>query len=108
MTEVEPIGNSVLPVRLSTARRAEVSLLADFDKTSQSDLARKAVELELDRRRANGDLAKAAEAALAEVDRDAERRRAALTGLLGGDEPAPDGPPVAAAPTKAPGRTPKP
>lgn len=105
MTEIDSTGVSVLPVRLAHPVRAELSLLAGFDDTSLAELARTAIDEMLARRRTNGDLAKAAEAALAEVDREADTRRAELKAFLGAPEPH-DAPPATKAPTKAAGRTP--
>jgi len=93
MTE-QPGGGVVrtLAVRLPEELNAQLILVAGLDGVPQAEIVRKAVEEYIVRRRDSGDLAARAQAALEEVDREAEARRAALAALLGpegGKPPAP-------------------
>jgi hypothetical protein len=100
MTEVDPGGGiTTLAVRLPNELRAQLTLIASLDGVSLAEAIRSAVEESITRRRANGDLAKQAKAALEQVDREAEIRRAELQALLGAetDAPAADAPPTAKA-----------
>jgi hypothetical protein len=107
MTEIEPGGITTLAVRLSGDLRRQLTLIASLDGVSLAEAIRIAVEESISRRRSNGDLAKQAQAALAEVDREAAIRRAELQALLGtepaADKPATDAdePPAAEPPAPA-------
>ena len=60
-----------------------LSLVAQLEDTSIVDQIRQAVEAHIARKVQEGDLASRAEAAAAEIDREAEARKAAIAGLVG-------------------------
>jgi regulator of protease activity HflC (stomatin/prohibitin superfamily) len=60
-----------------------LSLVADLEDTSIVDQIRQAVEAHIARKVQEGDLASRAEAAAAEIDREAEAKKAAIAGLIG-------------------------
>jgi predicted DNA-binding protein len=97
MTE-QPASSGIrtLAVRLPEELNTQLILVASLDGVPQAEVVRKAVEEYITRRRDSGDLAARAQAALDQVDREAEARRAALAALLG-----PEGGKPPTAPDKA-------
>jgi hypothetical protein len=83
-------GVKTLGIRLSDDLHAQFSLAAQLDGLSLTDAIRKAVELYVEAKRSEGDFAQRANAALAEIEREANSRRAAIEALLGTTEE-PDG-----------------
>lgn len=103
MTE-QPTSGVVrtLAVRLPDELNTQLILVASLDGISQAEVVRKAVEEYIVRRRDSGDLAARAQAALEEVDREAEARRAALAALLGPEGGKPQAPTKAASRAREP------
>jgi hypothetical protein len=79
-------GVKTLGIRLSDDLHAQFSLAAQLDGLSLTDAIRKAVELYVEAKRSEGDFAQRANAALAEIEREANSRRAAIEALLGTTE----------------------
>lgn len=89
MTEQAIGGVKTLAIRLPDELHAQLVLVASLDGMSLAEAIRKAVEDTIARRRDSGDLAAQAQAALDQVDREAQARRAALQALLGPDASVP-------------------
>jgi len=87
MTEL-PGGVKTLAIRLPDELHAQLVLVAQLDGVSLAEAIRSSIEQSIARRRDNGDLAGQAQAALDQMERDADIRRAALQALLGPDTPA--------------------
>ena len=85
-----------LAIRLDDSLHASASAVAALQGISLTELIRSAIETYLQTKRDSGELAAQAEAVLAEIDNEAETRRAAIQGLLGTD---------GATPAKPAGRT---
>lgn len=81
-----------LAIRLDDDLHGAAAAVAQLQGISLTELIRSAIETYLETTRANGDLASQAEAALAEIDSEADARRKAIQGLLapnGADTPPP-------------------
>jgi hypothetical protein len=76
-------GVKTLGIKLPDALHAQFALVATLDDISLGDAALRAVELYVATKRQEPDFAARAEAALAEIERDAATRRAAIQGLFG-------------------------
>lgn len=72
-----------LAIRLDDDLHAAAAAVAQLQGTSLTELIRTAIEKHLEAQKANGALAEQAEALLAEIDQEADARRAAIQGLLG-------------------------
>jgi predicted transcriptional regulator len=94
MTEQPGNGHKTLAIRLPDALHAQLSIIAQLEGTSLSAVLMLAVTTFVDRKRDEGDLAARAGEALADIDREAAARRAAIEQLF-----TPSG--KAATPTKA-------
>jgi hypothetical protein len=89
----EPPGkNSVktLGIKLPPELHAQFALVAQLDGLSQTDAIRRAVEFYVASKQGEADFAARAQAALEEIEREAEARRNAITALFGSDTPAED------------------
>jgi hypothetical protein len=87
MSEPRNGGVKTLGIKLPDTLHAQFALVATLDDISLGDAALRAVELYVTTKRQEPDFAARAEAALAEIERDAATRRAAIQGLFaGGDE----------------------
>lgn len=105
MTEGPRGGVKTLAIRLPDELHAQLVLVAQLDGISLTDAIRQAIDGLIERRRTEGDLAARAETALAEIEREAEARRAAIQSLFGSGPAAPP----AAEPSERPkGRTTRP
>jgi hypothetical protein len=83
MTEPKNSGAKTLGVKLPAELHAQFALVAQLDGLSLNDAVLRAVELYVESKRAAGDFAARATAALDEIEREAAARRAAIEGLLG-------------------------
>lgn len=102
MTEGTRGGVKTLAIRLPDELHAQLVLVAGLDGISLTDAIRQAIEGLIERKRAEGDLAARAEAALAEIEREATARRAAIASLFGPEQPEPA--PALPAPERPKGR----
>jgi hypothetical protein len=84
MTEPRNGGVKTLGIKLPDTLHAQFALTAHLDDLSLGDAALQAVELYVETKRQAPDFAARAEAALADIERDAATRRAAIQGLFGG------------------------
>ncbi|MHB8681295.1 MAG: ribbon-helix-helix protein, CopG family [Acidimicrobiales bacterium] len=85
--EVADVRNPVvtmktMAIRLTDETNAQLTLIARLEGTSIAELLRQAIEQLLTDKMKHGDLAKKAEAALAEIDQEAEARRQAIQAML--------------------------
>lgn len=76
-------GVKTLGIRLPDELHAQFVLVATLDGLSLTDAVKKAVELYVATKRSEGDFAERAAAVLAEIEREAAARRAAIEGLFG-------------------------
>lgn len=83
MSEPRNGGVKTLGIKLPDTLHAQFALTAHLDDLSLGDAALQAVELYVETKRQAPDFAARAEAALAEIERDAATRRAAIQGLFG-------------------------
>ena len=88
-------GFKTLGIRLPDGLHTQLVLVAQLDGLNLNDAAKRAVELYVQSKRAEGDFAARATEALAEIEREALARRSAIEGLFGTTEP-PDAAPVEA------------
>jgi predicted DNA-binding protein len=72
-----------LAIRLEEETHAQLAALSALKGTSLVEEIREAIEGHVEREGAEGKLAERAQAALAEIDREAETRRAAIQALMG-------------------------
>lgn len=72
-----------MAIRLTDEISAQLTLVAQLEATSVAELIRQAIDQLLADKRDHGDLAAKAEAALAEIDQEAQARRDAIQALLG-------------------------
>jgi hypothetical protein len=81
----EPTGKGVktLGIRLPGELHAQFALVAQLDGLNLTDAILRAVELYVEAKRSEGDFAERASEALAEIEREAAARRAAIEGLFG-------------------------
>ena len=80
-----------MAIRLEDELHAQLALVAQLESTTVTDLIRSAVTGYIEQRKA--ELSSRAEAALAEIEREAAARRQAITALFGGQaNTAPDKP----------------
>lgn len=103
MTEASqptPAGTTkTLGVALPDELHAQFVMIAGLRNLSLKDAVRQAVESWIEQART--ELAARATEAMAEIERDAAARRAALTSLFGPQTPGPDGPAATTEPTEA-------
>ena len=71
-----------MAIRLEDELHAQLALVAQLENTTVTDLIRSAVASYIEQKRA--ELSGRAEAALAEIEREAAARRQAITALFGG------------------------
>jgi predicted HicB family RNase H-like nuclease len=83
MEPTKPSGVKTLGIRLPDELHAQFSLVAQLDDLSLTDALRRAVELYVERKKAEGDFAARATAKLEEIDREAAARRDAIQALFG-------------------------
>ncbi|MGI9003020.1 MAG: hypothetical protein ACR2GH_15400 [Pseudonocardia sp.] len=76
-------GVKTLGIRLPDELHAQFVLVAGLDGLNLSDAVKRAVELYVETKRSEGDFAERATAVLADIEREAEARRAAIQGLFG-------------------------
>jgi len=89
MSEPKPDAKSgvkTLGIRLPDELHAQFALVAQLDGLSLTDAIRRAVEFYVEAKRSEGDFAERAREALAEIEREAAARRAAIEGLFGQSE----------------------
>jgi predicted DNA-binding protein len=102
----QPSGTVIrtLAVRLPEDLYTQLMLIANLDGLSMAEVVRDAVQDSIEARSTSGELATLAKAALEQVDREAETRRAALAALLGTAEGKATEPPAKPAGQAQPGR----
>jgi hypothetical protein len=88
MTEARNGGVKTLGIKVPDALHAQFALVAQLDGISLGDAALRAVELYVSTKKAEPDFAQRAQAALAEIEREAAARRGAIQGLFGTEGPA--------------------
>jgi len=80
-----------LAIRLEDDVSAQLTILAQLEATSVTDLIRTAIGELIERKKSEGNLAARADAAIAELEAEAHARRSAIQALFGTtDPPAPD------------------
>lgn len=89
-------GVKTLGIRLPHELHAQFALVAQLDGLNLTDAILRAVELYVETKRAENDFAQRAADALAEIEREAAARRAAIEGLFGAAEVAPAAKPATA------------
>ncbi len=97
-----------MAIRLEDELHAQLALVAQLEGTTVTDLIRSAVAGYIEQRKA--ELSGRAEAALAEIEREAATRRQAITALFGGGaaSPTPETPvEVGSQPTTRTSRSPR-
>jgi hypothetical protein len=102
----EPRGGvKTLGLKVPDALHAQFALVAQLDGISLGDAALRAVELYVTTKKAEPDFGARAQAALAEIEREAAARRGAIEGLFGSsaEEATPTGKPTASRTRKAGG-----
>jgi len=80
-------GVKTLGIKLPDELHAQFALVAQLDDDSLTDAIRKAVEFYVESKRAAGDFADRAKAALGEIEREAATRRGAIEALFGQEAP---------------------
>lgn len=80
-------GVKTLGIRLPDDLHSQFALVAQLDGLNLTDAIRRAVEFYVDAKRSEADFAERASQALAEIQREAESRQAAIQALFGGDAP---------------------
>ncbi|MFL6136197.1 MAG: toxin-antitoxin system HicB family antitoxin [Frankiaceae bacterium] len=92
MTE-GPQGSGVktFAVRLPDALHEQLTLITRLENRSLNAVVRQAIEELIQRKRAEGDFAQRARAALDEIEQEAATRRAAIESLFGPGEQPPSG-----------------
>jgi hypothetical protein len=85
--EPKSSGIKTLGIKLPDELHAQFTLVAQLDGLSLADALRRAVEEYVARKRAEGDFAARAAAALEEIEREAAARRDAIQALFGSDAP---------------------
>jgi hypothetical protein len=87
MTDSKDTRNGVktLGIRLPAGLHAQFALIAQLDGLSLTDAILRAVEFYVESKRSESDFAERAATALAEIEREAAARRAAIEGLFGQD-----------------------
>jgi hypothetical protein len=76
-------GYKTFAIRVPDELHAQFVLVAGLDKLSLNDAGVLAIQVLVDRKRADGDFGTRAAAALAEIEREADARRTAIQLLLG-------------------------
>src|SRR5438128_1947562 len=71
-----------MAIRLEEELHAQLTLLAQLDGVPVIELIRQGIDLVIEQKRAHGDLAARAQAALADINREAVARREALQSLF--------------------------
>jgi predicted transcriptional regulator len=98
-----------MAIRLEDELHAQLALVAQLEGTTVTDLIRSAVAGYIEQKRA--ELSGHAEAALAEIEREAATRRQAITALFGGGAASSTAPETAvevgSQPTTRPSRSPR-
>jgi hypothetical protein len=80
-------GVKTLGIKLPAELHAQFVLVAQLDGLNLNDAALRAVEFYVESKRSEGDFAARAADALAEIEREAATRRAAIEGLFGSASP---------------------
>ncbi|PRY40523.1 hypothetical protein [Umezawaea tangerina] len=88
MTDPKANGVKTLGIRLPHELHAQFALVAQLDGLNLTDAILRAVEFYVETKRSEGDFAARAQEALAEIEREANSRRAAIQALFGDSEPA--------------------
>ncbi|MFL6136718.1 MAG: hypothetical protein ACJ74O_02835 [Frankiaceae bacterium] len=81
-------GVKTFAVRLPDALHDQLTLITRLENRSLNAVVREAIEALIQQRRATGDFAQRAQAALDEIEREAAARRAAIQSLFGEQPPA--------------------
>jgi len=76
-----------LAIRLEDDVSAQLTILAQLEATSVTDLIRSAITELIGRKKSEGNLAARADAAIAELEADARARRLAIQALFGPSDP---------------------
>jgi len=71
-----------LAIRLEDDTHAQLTMIAQLEGVTVTEQIRQAIEGHIERKRAEGNLADRASQMLAEIEREAEARRAAIQALL--------------------------
>lgn len=79
-------GIKTLAIRLEEAQHAQLSVIAQLAGRTLTDEIRLAVEHWIEQSRQSPEFAAQAETVIAEIDRDAEARRSAITALFGAEQ----------------------
>ena len=80
-------GVKTLGIKLPAGLHAQFTLVAQLDGLNLNDAALRAVEFYVESKRGESDFAQRAAEALAEIEREAAARRAAIEGLFGSEGP---------------------
>lgn len=80
-------GVKTLGIKLPAGLHAQFTLVAQLDGLNLNDAALRAVEFYVESKRSEGNFAQRAADALAEIEREAAARRAAIEGLFGSEGP---------------------
>jgi predicted DNA-binding protein len=83
-----------LGIKLPDSVHAQLTLIASLDGKPLTDAIREAIDLYIERKRGEGDMAERAARALEEVEREAALRRGALEALFGPQNPMTDAEPA--------------
>ncbi len=78
-------GVKTLGIKVPDALHAQFTLVAQLDGISLNDAALRAVDLYVNTKKAEPDFAERAQAALDDIEREAQARRGAIQGLFGAD-----------------------
>jgi predicted transcriptional regulator len=85
-------GHKTLAIRLDDDLHAQLSVLAQLENSSITELIRQAIEAHLATKRQQPDIANRAQAVLDDIEREAEARREAIAALFGSEQPEPPTP----------------
>lgn len=83
-----------MAIRLEDDTSAQLTVLAQLEGTSVADLIRQAIEQLIAEKRSQSDLAGRAQSVLADIDREASARKAAIETLFGSADTPPEGAPA--------------
>lgn len=95
-------GRKTLAIRLTEQQRAQLDIVAQLNGRTVTEEIRLAIEHWIEQTRSNPQLVAKADTARAEIEREAEARRSAITALFGDADTTT--PPTAATSSARPGR----
>lgn len=80
------IDMKTMAIRLDDEQHAQLSVIAQLEELTVTDAIRGAIDQWIEQRRKNPELQARAEAVLADIDREAQTRRGAISALLKGEK----------------------